>query len=80
VHIDEASEPGRIDLIKLLFLNRLQELIVIEPSASWENAGGAVLNKTAVRGINAFKYFMIELQKIFSLLHSELADRRAVCP
>ena len=30
VHIDEASEPGCINLIKLLFLNRFQELIVID--------------------------------------------------
>ena len=29
VHIEEASHPGCIDLINLLFLNRLQKLIVI---------------------------------------------------
>jgi hypothetical protein len=43
------------------------EVDELTPSASWENAGAVVFNKKAIRKINAFEYFMIDLQKNFLL-------------
>jgi hypothetical protein len=51
-----------LDLPQLRLMYRLPELIVINTQRFWEKAGVVILDVQAVRKINAFENFIVDLQ------------------